>query len=173
MNTDHTGKAFTGMAAQPGAQVNQEILAAQYALAPDRWDKAFDLLKSLDFNALEAGKHEVDGENLFFMVNHYVTKPAGEVPFEAHRKYADIQYVFEGEELIGVAPMEVGTETVPYSPEKDIAFYAVKESVSHRAAPDTILVYFPEDLHQPGVMTGEPKPVKKVVVKVKLIFSVL
>lgn len=159
------------MAAQPAAQVDLDRLALEYTQVPDRWEKAFDLLKSLDFNAMEAGKHEVDGDYLFFMVNHYVTKPAGEVPFEAHRTYADIQYVFEGEELIGVAPLEAGMETVPYSPEKDIAFYTVKESVIHRAAPDTILVYFPEDLHQPGVMAGVPKPVKKVVIKVKLIFS--
>ena len=117
---------------------------------------------------LDPGRYEIDGLNLFFMVNHYETKPSEEVLFEAHREYADIQYVYEGEEFIGVAPLKAGTETVAYNPEKDIAFYEVKEAVSHKAAADRIFILFPEDLHQPGVMTSLPAPVKKVVIKVKL-----
>ena len=111
---------------------------------------------------------EIDGSNLFFMVNHYITKPSEEVLFEAHRDYADIQYVYEGEELIGVAPLLQGKEILPYDPEKDIAFYDVKEAEHYKAAADRLFILFPDDLHQPGVMTRMPEPVKKVVIKVKL-----
>ncbi|HNU78749.1 MAG: YhcH/YjgK/YiaL family protein [Prolixibacteraceae bacterium] len=148
--------------------VNTAVLEKQMTLAPERWKQAFDLLNTCGFYNLDPGRYEIDGKNLFFMVNHYVTKAPEEVLFEAHREYADIQYVFEGEELIGVAPREEGTETVPYDPEKDIVFYEVTAAESHHASPERIFILFPEDLHQPGVMAGLPKPVKKVVIKVKL-----
>ncbi len=159
---------IAGMPAEPQLSVNTVSLEKQLALAPERWNQAFNLLRTCGFFNLDPGRYEIDGKNLFFMVNHYDTKPSGEVSFEAHREYADIQYVFEGEELIGVAPLAEGTETIPYSSEKDIAFYEVQEAVSHKAAADRIFILFPEDLHQPGVMTDMPLPVKKVVIKVKL-----
>jgi YhcH/YjgK/YiaL family protein len=159
---------IAGLPVKPQPSVNTATLEKQLNLAPERWSQAFNLLKTCGFSNLDPGRYEIDGLNLFFMVNHYETKPSEEVLFEAHREYADIQYVYEGEEFIGVAPLEAGKETVAYNPEKDIAFYEVKEAVSHKAAADRIFILFPEDLHQPGVMTDMAKPVKKVVIKVKL-----
>ncbi len=166
--TSKQNNEISGWPAGQQPVVNIAAFEKQRTLAPARWKQAFDLLETCGFFNLEPGRYEIDGSNLFFMVNHYITKPSEEVLFEAHRDYADIQYVYEGEELIGVAPLLQGKEILPYDPEKDIAFYDVKEAEHYKAAADRLFILFPDDLHQPGVMTRMPEPVKKVVIKVKL-----
>ena len=74
-------------------------------------EKSFDELKNMDFPQLD------------LRFNEYETKPETEIPFEAHRKLWDLQLVLEGEEMIGVAPLETLTETVSYDEAEDIAFY--------------------------------------------------
>ena len=102
------------------------------------------------------------------IVSEYETKVKNEVGFEAHRKNIDIQYLLKGEERIACMPIEKLTETEPYSEEKDAAFYAA-EGV---AAQTTTIgggyfaIFFPQDGHMPQLCVGEPKIVKKVVVKV-------
>ncbi|MHC4951330.1 MAG: NanQ anomerase/TabA/YiaL family protein, partial [Planctomycetota bacterium] len=63
------------------------------------------------------GKYEVDGENLFYIVDEYETKPIEKGRLEIHRKYLDIQYIVRGEECIGYAPLEGLTETMAYDGE--------------------------------------------------------
>ena len=65
----------------------------------------------------------MDFPQLDLRFNEYETKPETEIPFEAHRKLWDLQLVLEGEEMIGAAPIETLTETVPYDEANDIAFY--------------------------------------------------
>ena len=55
----------------------------------------------------------MDFPQLDLRFNEYETKPEAEIPFEAHRKLWDLQLVLEGEEMIGAAPLETLTETVP------------------------------------------------------------
>lgn len=101
-------------------------------------------------------------------VSEYETKMKNEVGFEAHRKNIDIQYLLKGEERIACMPIEMLTETEPYSEEKDAAFYAA-EGVA--AQTKTIgggyfAIFFPQDGHMPQLCVDEPQMVKKVVVKV-------
>jgi YhcH/YjgK/YiaL family protein len=135
---------------------------------PGIWETMFRLLESTAFLGLEPGRHEVAGDNLFYMINQYVTKEAESVKFEAHRKYIDLQYVTDGEEIIGVAGFEHARETDPYIAEKDVAFYTVSKAEYFKASPSEYFVFFPEDLHQPGVMVGDPLAVKKIVFKILL-----
>jgi YhcH/YjgK/YiaL family protein len=133
---------------------------------PGIWETMFRLLEATEFSRLDPGRVEVMGENLFYLVNQYVTKEAESVKFEAHRKYIDLQYVMEGEEMMGVSGFEYATETETYIAEKDIAFYTVSKAEYHTATPSAFFVFFPEDLHQPGVMVMDPREVRKVVFKI-------
>ena len=45
-----------------------------YALHP-RIKPAFDYLHQTDLSALEVGKYEIDGENIYAMVQQYISKP--------------------------------------------------------------------------------------------------
>ena len=56
-----------------------------YGLGP-RFVRAFEYLATTDFHALEKGKYEIDGDNLFAIINEYDTiDPSGE-QMESHKK---------------------------------------------------------------------------------------
>ena len=66
--------------------------------------RALEILRDTDFSQLEDKRYEVDGDNLFFFLQSYETKPDNDTP-EAHRKYIDIQFLVSGREKMGVAPL--------------------------------------------------------------------
>jgi YhcH/YjgK/YiaL family protein len=150
----------------PHSSVNAMKMQEQIDRNPEVWKTMFGLLESTNFSGLDPGRYEGFGENLFYMVNQYVTKESESVKFEAHRKYIDLQYVTEGEEMMGVSGFEYATETESYIAENDIAFYTVSKAEYHTATPSAFFVFFPEDLHQPGVMVRDPLAVKKIVFKI-------
>jgi YhcH/YjgK/YiaL family protein len=117
---------------------------------------------------LAPGKYELEGSDLFATVSEYPTKNEEEVQFEAHRQYADIQYIVSGQEKIGVVPFDEKQITVPYDSSKDIAFLSFAESNYRTATPERFFVFFPDDAHRPGVKVNENSQVRKVVVKVKI-----
>lgn len=116
------------------------------------------------------GRYEVDGENLFYNVDEYETKPIDEGRFEIHRKYMDIQYIVSGAECIGVAPLEGLTIETPYDGEKDIAFYRYEPEMSKLVLKQGMFAIFrPNEPHMPCRRIGDtPEKVKKIVVKVRM-----
>lgn len=154
-----------GWQVKPHPSVNKRSLAIQYFKNRERWDKAFAFLKNTDLNSLEKGKVELDGENLFYTIDSYTTKNLEDARFESHRQYIDIQYVYEGAELMGITTADQAVVTVPYKP--DIMFYTSEKGEYAKATPAEFLIFFPEDVHQPCVKAGENAVVKKVVIKVK------
>jgi YhcH/YjgK/YiaL family protein len=83
--------------------------------------------------------------------------------------YADIQYVISGKELIGVAPLsDLKDVLVPYDAAKDVEFMTVNTIKNVPATPDRFFLFFPSDIHRPGMKDGVSSPVRKVVIKVKL-----
>lgn len=143
--------------------------AEKYYKLDDNFRKAFEFLKANKLEELEAGRYEIDKDNVFAMVQAYTTSNESEIKWEAHRKYIDIQYVFEGTEVMGWYPAEKLTVKAEYSDEKDIAFYNEVDLWTKcilRAG--EFAIFFPEDGHKPSCSVEKPLPVKKVVVKIKL-----
>ena len=135
-----------------------------YTGISDRLAKGLRLLRETDFSAMEAGRYEVEGKDLFYMIQSYQSKEKNDTP-EAHRKYIDIQYYLSGEEIIGYAPLSEMTEEVSANPEGDIWFYHGPVTPL-KMSEGKFAVLFPQDAHAPGIAVGEPAPVRKVVVKV-------
>jgi len=115
------------------------------------------------------GRHEVDGENLYFMADEYDSKPEDQGRLESHRKYLDIQYIISGREWIGCREIEgLKTET-PYDAAKDIEFYHRAEPMTHiDMEAGTFAILWPHEAHMPGRMFDKPARVKKIVVKVRV-----
>lgn len=134
----------------------------------ERWEKAFEFLKTNDLKNMKLGRYELHGDNLFVNVDEYTTKDEEDARFEAHKKYADIQYLVSGEEKIGIAIMKNTAEIIPYDSLKDIAFYTSNEFNYRLASPSTFFVFFPEDAHRPCVKIDKNTKVRKVVVKVRI-----
>lgn len=112
----------------------------------------------------------VDGDRVVARPGAYETHPRDPAKFECHRRYADIQFVAEGEELVEVADPAALRPVVPYDPAGDVAWFA---SGAPRPAvflpAGSFLVLFPHEAHQPGLATSRgPVPVRKTIVKVAL-----
>ena len=137
-----------------------------YALG-ERFAKAFEYLKETDFTDVEPGKYELDGSNLKAAVQEYETKDEADCKVEAHKRYADIQYIFSGEEVMGIGSLTDQESLAGYNAEKDVWHfsdydYPVKVSAG------MFTIFLPQDIHKPCIKSGEKSKVKKVVVKVLL-----
>jgi biofilm protein TabA len=129
-----------------------------------RFEKAIAFLHSPALYSLTVGKHQIDGENIYASVNEYATKPEGYL--EAHRIYIDIQIVTKGTEKIGFAPLQNQPVKEEYSREKDISFYTA-DCDYLTLTPGKFAIFFPHDLHKPGITAHDPEEVKKVVIKIR------
>lgn len=140
--------------------------AALYAGLGERITRALDYLKKTDFSSLAPGRYDIDGDDIFAMVNEYETRPLSSAELEAHKMYIDIQYVHSGAEKIGYAPLDDQEPSDDFNIDQDCGFYRGEPSLIHFKE-KMFAVFYPTDLHMPGI--GEDKtPVKKVVIKVKV-----
>ena len=130
--------------------------------------KAFAFLDSLPVSA-EEKTYEIQGRDIYAMVQSYETIVESAEKLEAHRRYVDIQYCLEGEEIILVAPEKAFPVLTPYSETQDVAFYDAKDErfVSRLVmTPGRFAVLFPQDAHFAKRAANAPCRVRKVVVKI-------
>ena len=137
---------------------NYENLGIKIALALTH-------ISETDFESKVPGRYDIDGDDMFVGLNDYITKDAAECRLEAHRKYIDVQYVANGSELMGYAPLAGQTVTAEYNDKKDVEFFEAEPSFV-RFDKGMFAIFFPQDLHMPG--TGNGESVRKVVVKVRI-----
>lgn len=87
--------------------------------------------------------------------------------FESHRKYADVQVIVAGEELMEVEDISRLIVSQPFLAERDLIKYADTAVASVlRMRTGDIAVFFPEDGHMPSLRWRAPGLVRKTVVKV-------
>ncbi|MBW4081492.1 YhcH/YjgK/YiaL family protein [Paenibacillus sp. S150] len=133
----------------------------------EKIQRGLQFLHDTDFAGQAAGRHEVNDE-MFYFINGYETKAAGECFWEAHRVNLDLHYILEGTEKIGYAAIEQLEVKDGYSAEKDAIFFtgAVESAVT--AGPGALVVCYPQDGHMTGIAAGQVESVRKVVLKIKL-----
>ena len=153
---------------KPDETINKKEFKNQYFKNPARWKKAFEFLEKNNLDSLKIGRYELDGDNLFVNVDEYITKNEDNCRFEAHKRYADIQYLVYGEEKIGIIALKNTKEIIPYDSIKDISFFSAPQNYYRLANPEKFFVFFPEDAHRPCVKADENIKVRKVVVKVRI-----
>ena len=129
--------------------------------------RGLELLRDTDVSQWEVGRHDIDGDKLFVLVQSYDSKVENHTP-EAHKKYIDIQYLVSGQELMGVAPLEEMTEEVEARPDGDIWFYHGPGS-NILLGGTRFVALWPQDAHAPCIaVDGKPMPCLKCVVKVQV-----
>jgi YhcH/YjgK/YiaL family protein len=138
--------------------------ALYHSISP-RLASAFTALRDGKLNDAPLGRHDIDGDRVFALVQSYEAKPREKGLWEAHRNYIDLQYIVAGTELMGHARWEEATTTQPYNPEKDYELFAA-EGAFLRFEPGMFAVFFPHDLHMPAITSGTAATVRKIVVKV-------
>ena len=108
----------------------------------------------------------LSGQNRI-LVQENTTKAAEGRLLEAHREFLDIQYILEGGETVGWAPIDALTLDGAFNTAKDVGMYAgACDFMDIRAG--YCYVVFPEDAHMPGSHLTEAKQFKKLVIKLKV-----
>ena len=87
---------------------------------PEMIINGLNYIKNTNFSSLKDGKIFIDGENMFVNIQTYMTKE--DANYEAHRKYADIQYIISGSEKIGVTDYKTCSTVIAYDEANDIEF---------------------------------------------------
>lgn len=127
-----------------------------------RIQDAIVCIRSGKLDELPCGRHELfDG--MYVTISQYQTKETG--PFEAHRKYIDVQYLISGTECIEVADVQTLQVTQEYNAEKDCVLGSA-EGKAYVLTQGQFMVLFPEEAHRPGMKSGDITEVKKAVIKV-------
>ena len=141
--------------------------AEMYYGLGEKFKKAFEFLKTTDFNTLTEDRIELDGKNIFAMVQKYKTRNSDDAKWEAHQKYIDIQYVVSGAENMGFVLADYLEIKEKYNEENDIEFLeGLGDYVQVNEG--EFAIFFPDDAHMPGIKIKENEMVHKVVVKVKV-----
>ncbi|MDR0484300.1 MAG: YhcH/YjgK/YiaL family protein [Alphaproteobacteria bacterium] len=129
--------------------------------------KILDFIEITDFSKIEEGKTVIDDDN-FFMLSNLTTKNMEEGFWESHKKYIDIHYVLEGEELFGYENISELKINKDYNEEKDLITYHGDMRNPIVLKPNMFIVAYPEDAHMPNILVGDKKaPLKKIIFKIK------
>lgn len=129
-----------------------------------RFAKAFEYLLKADFATLADGRNEIDGDEMFLMMNRTELKKPEDALLEVHNRYIDIQLVIEGTETFGWKERsELTAPREEFNPEKDIQFFDDTPGTFYTLHEGQISIYFPEDGHAPQIGKG---PITKCIVKV-------
>src|ERR1700712_138672 len=138
----------------------------QYIALHPGFKAAFDHLASIDINALEVGKYDVDGVKYAVMAKDGATKEAAGEKFECHDKNIDIQVLISGVESMGWKPRnDCSSPKADYNAEKDVTFYNDAAEMYFTLHAGEFVIFYPNDVHAPMIGDGF---IKKLVVKVPI-----
>lgn len=142
--------------------------APTYHTLGPRFAAGLDWLSRMD-PGLPDGHQVIAGDDVYALVQSYETLPSAEKKFEAHRIYADIQYVVAGLETIEYAPLSGLRPVTDYDTAKDFQLYAdPAASTPLRLGTGSFAIFYPADAHRPGCIHGGRCHMKKVVIKVRV-----
>lgn len=143
---------------------------SHYIAVHKRFEAAFAFLKKAVDEELPVGRYELEGTDLFAMVQEYETAVDPQARYEGHRRYIDIQFLISGTEAIELVEISNAKESCAYDEAKDVCFFE-SDVLPTRAVlhAGEYGIFLPHDLHKPGLASnGVAQHVKKVVVKIKI-----
>jgi YhcH/YjgK/YiaL family protein len=123
-----------------------------------------------DCAKLADGDMEIEGRGLFVKISSYTPKPAAENKFEAHRLYADLQYMASGTEVIQTARIKELTSLTEYDARGDYEFFKACEDIhSFVVKTGEFAVFYPNEAHRPSCLhESHNSQVKKLVFKIRI-----
>ena len=135
----------------------------RYAGLSPCFEKAFGFLMRGDLAEMAAGRHEIDGDEIFAIVVKEQGKGRAGAKLEAHRNYTDIQYCVSGLEEMGWKPVSQCAADEGFDRAKDLGFFGDEPASWVTVPAGMFAIFFPADAHAVLGGTGQ---ISKVVVKV-------
>ena len=142
--------------------------AEKYFCLNPLFEKAFEYLKTIDLDKIEAGKYNIDNDRLSAIVSVKPGKTVEEsiAKFECHNKHIDIQLCIRGKEQVGWKPRDSCVLLAIERNEKsDFIYYNDVPDMFFELTHNQFAIFFPEDVHAPMIGNEE---IKKMVIKVKI-----
>lgn len=138
--------------------------ADRYAALHPLFARAFAFLRGTNLDALAPGRHDIEGERLFALVEDGAGRARADAKLECHRRYIDIQLVLHGVDEMGWKPVaECADAATDYDAARDIRFFNDAPASWIATPPGSFCLFFPDDAHAPLVSGGR---IRKVVVKI-------
>lgn len=140
---------------------------ALYEALHPRFKAVFDYIDSHDLATMECGRHDIDGDDIFVVVQEWDLRPTQEARLELHRKYIDIQLVLDGaDEVFGWSEKKDCLKPeAEFDEQKDVQFFTDIPQCFYSVSKGQFSILYPEDGHAP--MLGEGH-VKKCIFKIAL-----
>lgn len=145
---------------------NKKNKELYYGLHP-RFRAAFEFIEKVEMEDVAPGLYEIEGDKLFVNVSQYELGDNDGI-YEAHDKYIDIQYIIKGKEAFNCTKGSECEVTQKFDEKIDATLYRCKGLNTYiEAGEGDFVIFFPQDVHNPGVKLGEGIKVKKAIAKVK------
>lgn len=136
---------------------------AQYKGLNANLDALIDYVIAHDFEALNPGRNDIDGDNCWLNSNVAPLQPSTAL-FERHLEYIDLQIPIDDGEIITVRPVEA-LEWLPFDGET--GFTDGPAGTALDMAPGTFAIFFPGDAHNCGISKAGQAQVRKLVGKAR------
>lgn len=138
-----------------------------YSNISKRLVEAFEFIENTDFSNFKLGRTDIKGDELFVLVNEYRTKKNDLNILEAHKKYIDLQYIISGTEIIEYESFEGHLVSEEYVDVDDYSLFHSKAPMHLKLTEGSFAIFYPGDLHLPGIaLNNEAMTIKKVVFKI-------
>ncbi|WP_118868067.1 N-acetylneuraminate anomerase [Haemophilus haemolyticus] len=127
-----------------------------------------DYLNTLDLNALENGRHDIDDQIYMNVMEPETAEPSSKKA-ELHHEYLDVQVLIRGTENIEVgANYPDLSKYESYNEADDYQLCAdIDDKFTVTMKPKMFAVFYPYEPHKPCcVVNGKTEKIKKLVVKV-------
>ncbi|MGT2911695.1 YhcH/YjgK/YiaL family protein [Streptococcus cameli] len=128
-------------------------------------DTALIGIQKQELSQLPLGRHDIDGDAVFFMLQENTLDKEVGSDFEYHREYLDLHFLLAGQEITRYGFGD-RIESKGYDRQNDFGLETCEQEMDVVIDQEHFVIYFPGEAHRPNVYAGEGETVKKCVVKV-------
>ena len=130
-------------------------------------DSNSDEYKTLTNTKIDECTKLVLDENCFVLFQSYITKDKVDCFYESHKKYIDIQYIFDGEEIMEVENVNNLEISKEYDENLDYAkYFQTNNASSLLIRKRELAIFYPNDAHMPCIKVNKNEKVIKAVFKI-------
>lgn len=137
----------------------------KYGFISPMMDKVLDFFRKTDLSTLTPGRIDLQGDDLFVNVNRQDAQTRQEARIEAHKEYIDIQVPISSDEEMGfISAPFMPAPSVPYSADRDVAFFPGLCDTYLNVRKGMFVVFFPGEGHAPAITKDG---ILKLIVKIR------
>jgi YhcH/YjgK/YiaL family protein len=132
-------------------------------------NKIINAIAQNDFSNDDSGEIEIDDRNLYLLKIRSTIDDEPPKLFEAHRKYADLHIIIDGEELMNQVSSSDAIRMSEYNYDEDYELFSAKENIStFHLNMGKFIFFFPGEIHKSGGFLNQSQDYnKKMVFKIR------